>query len=76
MDPDEIDHKPAPCHPRVGGEKAGVAISTLGVISMLLLAGNGEITTSVGRSHEIAYDLLVMTPVGKVPSSPQVSNSQ
>jgi hypothetical protein len=54
----------------------GVAISTLGVISMLLLAGNGEITTSVGRSHEIAYDLLVMTPVGKVPSSPQVSNSQ
>jgi hypothetical protein len=58
-----IDHKPAPCHPRVGGEKAGVAISTLGVVSTLLAGGKDEITMSAWRSRS-PDDLLVMIPGG------------
>jgi hypothetical protein len=50
-----------PSHPRVGGEKAGVAISTLGVVSTLLPGGEGEIIMSAWRSRS-PDDLPVMTP--------------
>jgi hypothetical protein len=38
---------------------------------MLLPGGKGEITSSAWRSHEIAYGLLVMTPVGMLPLFPK-----